>query len=201
MVSDVAKAIIRRFTDAMANHDHQNAGAGYDLVTFSSYAKYIGNVNHQNLDALWRTIRIQGQTRVMTGWQEVKKRHFEKHSESATYHPIYGWQAGPETPMLRLLLLLDGEASDMDEFELDLLGLSWAHVTIFLVGVEGCPHHHRHANELQRISDVNHHVSFVDAQGNTPERLVTHELLRRHLGYDVSYEEFQQMEQLPAYTA
>ena len=28
-----------------------------------------------------------------------------------------GWQAGPETPMLRLLLLLDGEATDMDEFE------------------------------------------------------------------------------------
>lgn len=52
-------------------------------------------------------------------------------------HPIYGWQAGPQTPMLRLLLLLDGEATDMDEFELDLLGLSWAHVTIFLIGVDG----------------------------------------------------------------
>jgi len=52
-------------------------------------------------------------------------------------HPIYGWQAGPETPMLRLLLLLDGEATDMDEFELDILSLSWAHVTIFLIGVDG----------------------------------------------------------------
>ena len=182
----------------MANHDHLNTG--YDLVTFSSYAKYIGTINHQNLDRLWKTIKIQGQTRVMTGWQEVKRRHFEKHSESATYHPIYGWQAGPETPMLRLLLLLDGEASDMDEFELDLLGLSWAHVTIFLVGVEGCPHHHRHANELQRISDVNHHVTFIDAQGNFPERYVTHELLKRHLGYEVSMEEFTEMEQLPAYS-
>jgi len=39
--------------------------------------------------------------------------------------------------MLRLLLLLDGEATDMDEFELDILGLSWAHVTIFLIGVDG----------------------------------------------------------------
>ena len=120
--------------------------------------------------------------------------------------------------MLRLLLLLDGEATDMDEFELDLLGLSWAHVTIFLIGVDGkylpaveglrsetdcstgCPHHHRHANELQRISDVNHHVSFVDAQGNTPERYVTHELLKRHLGYDMPMQEFQQIEELPPYT-
>lgn len=181
----------------MANHDHEFRG--YDLVTFSSHAKFTGTVNHTNLDATWDKVKIGGGTRVMTGWQRVKQRHFEKHSESATYHPIYGWQAGPETPMLRLLLLLDGEATDMDEFELELLGLSWAHVTIFLIGVDGCPHHHRHANELQRISDVNHHVSFVDAQGNTPERFVTHELLKRHLGYDLSMSEFQELEELPPY--
>ncbi|KAK0265246.1 hypothetical protein LTR35_017213 [Friedmanniomyces endolithicus] len=194
---DVAKAIIRRFTDAMANHDHQFTG--YDLTTFSDRATFIGSVNHRNLNDMWKNVRLGGGTRVMTGWQKVKERHFQKHSESATYHPIYGWQAGPETPMLRLLLLLDGEATDMDEFELDILGLSWAHVTIFLIGVDGCPHHHRHANELQRISDVNHHVSFVDAQGNTPERFVTHELLKRHLGYDIPMQEFTQMEELPAY--
>ncbi|KAK5131786.1 hypothetical protein LTR08_000541 [Meristemomyces frigidus] len=194
---DVAKAIIRRFTDAMANHDH--AFRGYDLTTFANQASYIGTINHQNLDQMWRNVRVGGGTRVMTGWQKVKERHFEKHRESATHHPVYGWQAGPETPMLRLLLLLDGEATDMDEFELDLLGLSWAHVTIFLIGVDGCPHHHRHANELARIGDVNHHVSFVDAQGNTPERFVTHELLKRHLGYDVSMREFEEMEELPAY--
>jgi hypothetical protein len=136
----------------------------------------------------------------MTGWQKVKDLHFQKHSESASHHPVYGWQAGPQTPMLRLLLLLDGEATDMDEFELDLLGLSWVHVTIFLIGVDGCPHHHRHANELQRISEVNHHVAFVDAQGNTPERFVTHELLKRHLGYNVSMAEFEELEQPPPYS-
>jgi hypothetical protein len=107
---------------------------------------------------MWRNVKLGGGTRVMTGWQKVKELHFQKHSESATHHPVYGWQAGPQTPMLRLLLLLDGEATDMDEFELDLLSLSWVHVTIFLIGVDGCPHHHRHANELQRISEVNHHV-------------------------------------------
>ncbi|KAJ5888059.1 hypothetical protein N7495_008100 [Penicillium taxi] len=186
---DVSKAIIRRFTDAMINHDHNSGG----------YQLYIGFVNHANFEKTWRAIHFGGRTRVMTGWQLVKNLHFQKHSESATYHPVYGWQAGPQTPILRLLLLLDGEASDMDEFELDLLSLSWVHVTIFLIGVDGCPHHHRHANELQRISEINHHVSFVDAQGNTPERFVTHELLKRHLGYDISMSEFESMEQPPAY--
>ncbi|KAJ6021329.1 hypothetical protein N7540_006833 [Penicillium herquei] len=195
---DLAKAIIRRFTDAMINHDHNSTG--YQLVTFDDQAEYIGFVNHKSFEQTWDQIRFGGRTRVMTGWQLVKNLHFQKHSESAFYHPVYGWQAGPETPKLRLLLLLDGEASDMDEFELDLLSLSWVHVTIFLIGVDGCPHHHRHANELQRISEVNPHVSFVDAQGNTPERFVTHELLKRHLGYDVSMSEFVELEQPPAYT-
>ncbi|KAJ7045104.1 hypothetical protein C8F04DRAFT_523926 [Mycena alexandri] len=195
---DVAKAIVRRFTDAMAHHDH--VSSGYDLVTFSSHANFVGTVNHRNFEQVWAKIRISGGTRVMTGWQKVKQRHFEKHRESAIWHPDFGWQAGPETPILRLLLLLDGEATDMDEFELDLLGLSWAHVTIFLIGPDGCPHHHRHANELQRISDVNPHVSFVDAQGNTPERYVTHELLKRHLGVDLTLAQFKEMETLPAYS-
>ncbi|PWY72671.1 hypothetical protein BO83DRAFT_37146 [Aspergillus eucalypticola CBS 122712] len=193
---DVAKAIIRRFTDAMSIHD-QNLH-GYQLVTFANKADYIGFINHSNFNDMWRNVKLGGGTRVMTGWQKIKDLHFQRHSESATYHPVYGWQAGPRTPMLRLLLLLDGEATDMDEFELDLLGLSWVHVTIFLIGVDGCPHHHRHANELQRISEVNPHVSFVDAQGNTPERYVTHELLKRHLGYDVPMAEFERLEHWPA---
>ncbi|KAM0755845.1 hypothetical protein T439DRAFT_376135 [Meredithblackwellia eburnea MCA 4105] len=198
---DVAKAIVRRFVHAMARHDHLRENSGYDLVTFSSSASYAGRISDQNFARTWRSVQIGGGTRVMTGWQKVKQLHFEKHRESATWHPKFGWQAGPETPMLRLLLLLDGEATDMDEFELDLLGLSWAHVTIFLIGVDGCPHHHRHANELQRISEVNHHVSFVDAQGNTPERFVTHELLKRHLGMDISMLRFEELEQLPPYAA
>lgn len=198
MIIDLAKAIIRRFTDAMINHDHNSTG--YQLVTFHDEAEYIGFLNHNDFEKTWRDIHFGGRTRVMTGWQLVKNLHFQKHSESAFYHPVCGWQAGPETPKLRLLLLLDGEASDMDEFELDLLSLSWVHVTIFLIGVDGCPHHHRHANELQRISEVNPHVSFVDAQGNTPERFVTHELLKRHLGYDVTMSEFEEMEHPPAYT-
>ncbi|ATY62269.1 von Willebrand type A [Cordyceps militaris] len=195
---DVAKAIIRRFVDAMINHSH--SARGYQLTTFANHATYMGVANHVNFESVWRNVAFGGGTRVMTGWQRVKRLHFEKHQASATHHPVYGWQAGPQTPMLRLLLLLDGEATDMDEFELDLLGNAWAHVTIFLIGVDGCPHHHRHANELQRISEVNHHVSFVDAVGNMPERLVTHELLKRHLGYDVSMAEFVELEQPPAYT-
>jgi hypothetical protein len=182
----------------MSNHDRNFQG--YELITFSNQANCIGVINRKNLDAMWKNVTLGGGTRVMTGWQKVKELHFQKHSESAIHHPVFGWQAGPQTPVLRLLLLLDGEATDMDEFELELLSISWVHVTIFLIGVDGCQHHHRHANELQRISEVNPHVSFVDAQGNTPERFVTHELLKRHLGYELSMSEFEELEQPPPYS-
>jgi hypothetical protein len=193
------RQILKYLTTIHTDYIADNFG-GYQLTTFANHASYIGVVNHRNLDSMWRNVKLGGGTRVMTGWQKVKELHFQKHSESATHHPVFGWQAGPQTPMLRLLLLLDGEATDMDEFELDLLGLNWVHVTIFLIGVDGCPHHHRHANELQRISEVNHHVSFVDAQGNTPERFVTHELLKRHLGYEITMSEFEELEQPPQYS-
>ncbi|KAJ9205595.1 hypothetical protein C8Q69DRAFT_34390 [Paecilomyces variotii] len=192
---DISKAILRRFTDAMANHD--NNPGGYQLVTFSTKAHYIGFINSQNFETTWGSIRFGGQTRVMTGWQKVKDLHFQQYPESATYHPVYGWQAGPRTPMLRLLLILDGEATDMYELELDLLSLPWVHVTIFLIGVDGSLHHHRHANELQRISEANPRISFVDAQGNIAERFATHELLKRHLGYNLSMAEFEALEQPP----
>lgn len=67
----MAKAIIRRFTDAMANHDHNFQG--YQLTTFSSKANYIGVVNHRNLESMWRNVRLGGGTRVMTGQHHLHK--------------------------------------------------------------------------------------------------------------------------------
>ncbi|KAK4634375.1 hypothetical protein CLAFUW4_00208 [Fulvia fulva] len=103
---DVAKAIIRRFTAAMENHDHQFKG--YDLVTFANHAEYIGTINHQNFQQMWKQVHLGGRTRVMTGWQQVKELHFQKHSR-LSYAPPHLWLAGwardanapPPTPSRR----------------------------------------------------------------------------------------------------
>jgi hypothetical protein len=92
-----------RFIDAMTNHDHQTGG--YDLITFSNSAKYIGKINYGNFKETWEQARSGGRTRAMTRWQKVKELHFQKHSESAIHHPVYGWQAGPETLMLRTFII------------------------------------------------------------------------------------------------
>lgn len=146
----------------------------------------------------------------MTGWNKVKNTHFEKHGGDgkAWKDPTFGWQATPAMAKLSLLVLLDGEARDMDEFELEILGEKYVHpprrasltiapdgpvrrsapeshetdpadVTICLIGRENCPDHHRHANELTRISNANDHVQFLDVHGRICERLVVSDILKR----------------------
>ncbi|KAJ5915974.1 hypothetical protein N7454_010881 [Penicillium verhagenii] len=193
---DLAKAMIRRFVDTLGNHDH--GWQGYPLITFSDQADYLGVVSGWNMSELWGKVKFGGRTRVMAGWDKIKALHFQKHCGTAKYHPVYGWQPGPRTPNIRLLLILDGEASDMDEFELELLGLSWVYTTIFLIGAEGSLSHHRHANKLQRISEANPRVTFVEAQGNVSERFILHELLKRHLGRDLTMAEFRDLQTFTA---
>lgn len=72
----------------------------------------------------------------MTGWQLIKETHFAKHGGDGKSwrDPVYGLQATKSMAKLSLLVLLDGEARDMDEFELDLLGEKWCYVTVCLIG-------------------------------------------------------------------
>jgi hypothetical protein len=176
----------------------------YQLIALADQARSIGCINPGNLEEIWSNMKFGGELRIMPGWQKAKTLHLQNYTETATHHPIYGWQGGPQTPILRLLIVVDGEAIDIHEFELDLLGSPWAYVTFCLLGVDGCLDHHCYANELQRMSQANPRVSFVDAQGNAPERFVVHELLKRHLGYDLPFSEFELLEQdtvdLPSYT-
>ncbi|CAG8297125.1 unnamed protein product [Penicillium olsonii] len=189
---ELTKAVLRRFFESLSKQD--NNTHGYQFVTFNSQADYFDMINHRNINDVWSRIQFGGLSRVMIGWQKIKELHFQKYSETATYHPMYGWQAGPQTPRLRLILMLGSEIGDMDEFELTLLGAPWAHVTIFLIGVDDCPRHHRRAGRLQRMAHSNPRVSFVEAQGLVPERIVTHELLKSHLGLNISTSEFEDLE-------
>ncbi|CAI7603105.1 unnamed protein product [Penicillium bialowiezense] len=193
---ELTKAILRRFLETLSQHD--SSTHGYQLVTFSSQADYIDLIDRWNINGVWSKIRFAGRSFIMVGWQKIKEMHFQKHSETATYHPIYGWQAGPRTPNLRLLLMLGSEITDMDEFELTLLDAPWAYITIFLIGADDCPRHHRRAVRLRRMADSNPRLSFVEAQGLVPERFMARELLRCHLGQIISMSEFEDLEQRPA---
>jgi hypothetical protein len=154
---------------------------GIDTVTFARNAAYVGELSTTDFQRDWKMkIKVGGSTQVMQGWQVVKSTFFT--SQNSLYghgrlDPVYGWQPTPGMPKLSLLVFLDGEAADMDEFELELLGETWAYVTIVLVGMENCPHHHSHAVELERVARWNPHVGFFDVHGRVCERLVVEDVL------------------------
>jgi len=185
---DVVHNILRRAINHMGTRDRYpdpRGNRGVETVMFNSFGYRVGKISPANFDSQWRKIRDAvyegGGTQVMSGWNMIKNLHFELHGKNgaAWYDEVYGWQATPQMPKLALLMMLDGEAADMDEFELELLGETWAHVTIVLIGQENCPHHHRHANELDRISKANTHVQYYDCHGRICERLVVHDVLQR----------------------
>ena len=163
---------------AQREHPEQQ---GIDTVTFSSYGHHVGQLSSSNFTIDWRQkVKLGGGTQVMQGWQVVKSTYFQHQHRNyghGRYDPVYGWQTTSNMPKLSLLVFLDGEATDMDEFELELLGETWAYVTIALVGMENCPHHHSHAVELERVAKFNPHVGFFDVHGRVCERMVVEDLL------------------------
>ncbi|KAK9357506.1 hypothetical protein V1504DRAFT_414163 [Lipomyces starkeyi] len=163
-----------------AQREHPDQ-VGIDTVTFSSQGRYIGQLSTAHFRQDWYSrVRLGGGTQVMQGWQVVKNTYFEhQHARAGhgRFDPEFGWQPTPGMPKLSLLVFLDGEATDMDEFELELLGETWAYVTIALVGMENCPHHHSHAIELERVAMFNPHVGFYDVHGRVCERMVVEDLL------------------------
>ena len=154
---------------------------GIEAVTFSTFGTYIGQLTASHFQRDWATrVQLGGGTQVMQGWQTVKSTYFAHQNSNyghGRWDPVFGWQTTPGMPKLSLLVFLDGEATDMDEFELELLGETWAYVTIALVGMENCPHHHSHAVELERVAKFNPHVGFYDVHGRVCERIVVEELL------------------------
>ena len=163
-----------------AQKEHPNQD-GIDTVTFSTEGHYIDKLTSSRFQYDWASkVRLGGSTRVMRGWQVVKNTYFKHQNQNhghGRFDPEFGWQATPGMPKLSLLVFLDGEANDMDEFELELLGETWAYVTIALVGMENCPHHHSHAVELERVAKFNPHVGFYDVHGRVCERMVVEDLL------------------------
>ncbi|MCJ1249853.1 hypothetical protein MMC30_007079 [Trapelia coarctata] len=117
------------------------------------------------------------QTQLIPSFHTLKTTFHSQHRNTTTLIPPFGPQPTPSTPKLSLLIFLAGEAADMDEFELELLGEPWVYVTIVLVGMENCPFHHRRAGEWERVARFNPRVGVFEVSGRVCERWVVEEVI------------------------
>lgn len=153
---------------------------GIRTATFSSEGRYLGPLSVSDFQGEWSSqIRLGGSTRVMPGWQVVKNTYFDRQRKDGHgwLDPKFGWQATPGMPKLSLLVFLGGKADDMHEFQLELLGVTWAYVTIALVGMENDPYHHAYAAALERVAQSNPRVGIYEMHGRVCERMVVEALL------------------------
>ena len=153
---------------------------GIPTATFSREGRDVGSLSASGFQGEWNSrIHLGGPARIMPGWQVVKNTYFERQRKDGhgRLDPKFGWQATPGMPKLSLLVFLGSKPNDMDEFQLELLGVTWAYVTIALVGMENCPYHHAYAFGLERVAQSNPRVGIYEMQGRVCERMVVEDLL------------------------
>ena len=179
----VVRHLVRRVLQHMiprTRREHPTQ-RGIDTVVFSTTAEHVGEFTASTFRKDWERIKYGDGANIMAGWQTVKHIFFTRqyaHARHGHFYRKYGWHPTPGMPKLSLLVFLDSRADNMAEFELELLGQSWACVTIVLVGLENCPLHHSLALDLERAAKYNPLVGFFDVQGRVCERLVVEDVLQ-----------------------
>jgi hypothetical protein len=102
-----------------------------------SIGTYVGELSTKGSTGNWQSkvlSCIDGSTQLLAG---IK--HQQATSRFGLYDEVIGWQPTLWMPILSLLVFPNGEADDLDEFELEMFDATWVYVTVVLV---------RHENDL-----------------------------------------------------
>jgi len=133
---------------------HEEDGGGLRTVTFAGgRAIDIGDLNTRNLNEVWSQIKWEGGTYVMPGWNLLKRTYFDE----------FGSRRPEDMPALMAIVITDGEASDLKEFETALATDTNSFVVVVVMGFGN-----EHANVMRSFNDVsaaNSRVKVIDFGG------------------------------------
>jgi uncharacterized protein YegL len=139
----------------------KEAAAGKDAgglmtVVFSDEAEEVGDLNPANWREKWSKFRPGGGTRIMPGWKLVVDDYLEE----------FGDKAEEDRPALVLLVVTDGEAEDMEQFEAECAKAhGHTYVAVAVVGY-GADHDNTVA-AYQKIAAKNNHVQVYNFGSTT----------------------------------
>ncbi|HEV7213643.1 MAG TPA: hypothetical protein VGP33_00860, partial [Chloroflexota bacterium] len=147
---------------------HEEEGGGLRTVVFAGgQASDIGDLNPNNLEEKWRTIRWAGGTRIIPGWNKLIE----------TYSEEFGQVAPAERPLLMALVITDGEADDSDAFGRAIQKASGGvYVALAILGYG--PEHDAALRSYQQIEAQNAHVRVLPFGSETDPQVIARALLR-----------------------
>ena len=146
---------------AVDSQAEAEASAGKDAgglmtVVFSDTAEEVGDLNPANWREKWAKFRPGGGTRIMPGWKLVVDDYLEE----------FGDKAEEDRPALVLLVVTDGEAEDMAQFEAECTkahGHTYVAVAVVGYGAE----HDNTVAAYQKIAANNNHVQVYNFGSTT----------------------------------
>jgi hypothetical protein len=143
----------------------EDAG-GLMTVLFSNEAVELGDLNEGNWRRKWNSIEWGGGTTIMPGWAMVVDNYMEE----------FGDQPKTERPALLALVITDGEASDIAEFEAECAkATGGTYICVAIVGYGA--DHDRTLADYQRIAATNKHVRVVSFDSETDPNVLSQGLI------------------------
>lgn len=124
---------------------------GLMTVVFSDEAEEVGDLNPANWREKWSKFHPGGGTRIMPGWKLVVDDYLEE----------FGDKAEEDRPALVLLVVTDGEAADIVQFEAECAKAhGHTYVAVAVVGY-GADHDNTVA-AYQKIAATNNHIQVYN---------------------------------------
>jgi len=145
----------------------EDAG-GLMTVVFSDpdAAEVLDDLSETNWREKWANIQWGGGTYIMPGWSLVIDNYLEE----------FGDTPKAERPALLVLVVTDGEAADIQEFENECAkAQGGTYICVAIVGYG--PEHDRTLADYQKIAANNNHVRVVSFESETDPNVVAEALI------------------------
>ncbi len=152
IVASLGAADSQAEAEAAAGKD----AGGLMTVVFSSEAEEVGDLNPANWREKWSKFSPGGGTRIMPGWRLVVEDYLEE----------FGKEAEEDRPALVLLVITDGEAEDMTQFEAE-CAKAHGHVYIAVAVVGYGADHDSTVAAYTKIAASNSHVQVYNFGSTT----------------------------------
>jgi hypothetical protein len=160
IVEVLAAADSQAAREAEEQEDEEAGGLRTILFSGNRPGRDIEDLNPSNLQEKWNEIHWGGDTWIVPGFNTLLQ----------VYKDEFGSRPPEQRPILRALIITDGEAKDADQFDALLERVS-GNMYVIIATVGHGQDHERAIASYQAIAQRNKHLQVVNLSGADPETI------------------------------